>query len=151
MDRGSTCKLRGHLRVPCSSSFVQIARHRSGRSAGFAIITYASMAEAQAALVADNHYLCGRRLQLRWYSATDGTSSTSRQQVLGRDLLLGQLVSPMLGSGLRMPAHQAILGGSAYPETSWLLQNDSFNDSFQVGSIPRLFPQACNHGGLQPA
>lgn len=48
----------------------QIARHRSGRSAGFAIITFSQQHEALTALqTVDNTYLLGRQLVVRWFQA----------------------------------------------------------------------------------
>ncbi|GIL87164.1 hypothetical protein Vretifemale_15241 [Volvox reticuliferus] len=47
----------------------QIARHRSGRSAGFAIVTFLRHEEAVAAMQAmDNFLYMGRRLSVKWFS-----------------------------------------------------------------------------------
>ncbi|GFR50273.1 hypothetical protein Agub_g12460 [Astrephomene gubernaculifera] len=47
----------------------QIARHRSGRSAGFAIVTFLRHEEAVAAMQAiDNLMFMGRRLSVKWFS-----------------------------------------------------------------------------------
>lgn len=51
------------FRVP-----TQIARHRSGRSAGFAIVTFSRHEEALAAMqTIDNSLFLGRRLSVKWY------------------------------------------------------------------------------------
>ncbi|GLC45507.1 hypothetical protein PLESTM_001743200 [Pleodorina starrii] len=56
----------------------QIARHRSGRSAGFAIVTFLRHEEAVAAMQAmDNFLYMGRRLSVKWFSperALEGSS-----------------------------------------------------------------------------
>eukprot|EP00798_Chlamydomonas_sp_ICE-L_P015710 gene15710-21820_t len=60
----------------------QIARHRSGRSAGFAIVTYAKHEEAALALQSvDNSQFLGRRLNVRWYQPE--RDSMNAQQIQG--------------------------------------------------------------------
>mmetsp|Transcript_28721 Transcript_28721/g.73044 ORF Transcript_28721/g.73044 Transcript_28721/m.73044 type:complete len:537 (-) Transcript_28721:1021-2631(-) len=81
----------------------QIARHRSGRSAGFAIVTFADQASAAKALqITDTSVLFGRPLSVRWYSAErsldkQGMSIEQQQQLASmlqgtsNDVLLQQL------------------------------------------------------------
>ncbi|KAL6747576.1 hypothetical protein V8C86DRAFT_1306258 [Haematococcus lacustris] len=87
----------------------QIARHRSGRSAGFAIISYNKREEAALALqAADGVVFLGRRLNIRWYS-----SDTHHGNVLGLDfqdnlnslMLQQQLLQQLMLSG-QMPQSQ---------------------------------------------
>ena len=71
----STCNFGPEpLPAPPCPVLPQIARHRSGRSAGFAIVTFTDFTHARAALQAlDNATLFGRRLNVRWYQPdTDG-------------------------------------------------------------------------------
>lgn len=69
----------------------QIARHRSGRSAGFAIVTFSSHQEALRAMQAvDNSMFLGRKLMIRWFKPDQDTVPESFvpracHQFAGRD------------------------------------------------------------------
>ncbi|PNH05407.1 hypothetical protein TSOC_008341 [Tetrabaena socialis] len=70
LAKGCTCH---HLHAIFSTfgtvTDCQIARHRSGRSAGFAIVTFLRNEEATAAMQAvDNLMFMGRRLCVKWFS-----------------------------------------------------------------------------------
>jgi RNA recognition motif-containing protein len=55
-----------HVRLPCPLC-EQIARHRSGRSAGFAIVTFLRHEEAALAMAnMDNLVFLGRKLSVKW-------------------------------------------------------------------------------------
>lgn len=57
--------------APCHSP-LQLARHRSGRSAGFAIVAFHSQDEARSALLqTDGALFLGRLLAVRWFLPSD--------------------------------------------------------------------------------
>ncbi|KAJ9514723.1 hypothetical protein QJQ45_028394 [Haematococcus lacustris] len=105
----------------------QIARHRSGRSAGFAIVSYNKREEAALALhAADGVVFLGRRLNIRWYS-----SDTQHGNVLGPafedqlnpSFLLQQLMmTPSQLSSDQLPSGPAgsYWGGSQGPSSNFL-------------------------------
>lgn len=118
----------------------QIARHRSGRSAGFAIVTFLRHEEAALAMQnMDNLVFLGRKLSVKWFEAarvlgSDITPFSALQNLGPADLLaLAQLLNeppaaappaPVLTAPLPAPP-QAVLpspagGWSANMVTSWL-------------------------------
>ncbi len=99
-DRG---KMRGfaddaHKRVFLLDSMcawrMQVARHRSGRSAGFAIVTFARREEAQRAINLmgenENYSLHGRKLQIRWYTPEVQQGNMAAAQGVLNSLLSGR-------------------------------------------------------------
>ncbi|KAG2451779.1 hypothetical protein HYH02_003557 [Chlamydomonas schloesseri] len=80
----------------------QIARHRSGRSAGFAIVTFLRHEEAVAAMQAvDNLMFMGRRLSVKWFSPeralegnVGGVADVLNMQALQQALQLSAQLQP---------------------------------------------------------
>ncbi|KXZ52481.1 hypothetical protein GPECTOR_9g525 [Gonium pectorale] len=70
----------------------QIARHRSGRSAGFAIVTFARHEEAVAAMKSvDNLLFMGRRLSVKWFSPERAMEGNQGLDVLNMQTLQSML------------------------------------------------------------
>uniref|UniRef100_A0A7S0YAM3 RRM domain-containing protein n=1 Tax=Polytomella parva TaxID=51329 RepID=A0A7S0YAM3_9CHLO len=64
----------------------QIARHRSGRSAGFAIVTFAKAEDAVVAMeTVENQIFLGRRMCIRWFQPNRVDSKSDEDNLCGLD------------------------------------------------------------------
>lgn len=92
---------------------MQIARHRSGRSAGFAIIGFSTHEEALRALKgADGTMHLGRKLSVKWYSPetapqSDGTAAAAVPAVFKQQQAVAPLLDPTSTLLIEQPADQA--------------------------------------------
>lgn len=97
----------------------QIARHRSGRSAGFAIVSYMTHEEAARALGLHNSFFQGRKLSVAWYTPAPDAIEQQQLAFFAQQLQEAELLhalrsaAPPLGGpaswGGAATAHQAAI------------------------------------------
>ncbi|KAG1654890.1 hypothetical protein FOA52_006534 [Chlamydomonas sp. UWO 241] len=157
LAKGTSESCIGRLFAGCID--VQIARHRSGRSAGFAIVSFASHEQAAGAMAAmDGSVYMGRKLSVRWYQPEQDSGSAQAMAVSAaavdagavaqqHSLLLLQAAAsnPDMLSSMFMQQLFMSGGGGNHHQVLPPLPHFAQNTASAGGAVPRAQPMVPMH------